>query len=63
VFATGRVLVLLGLQESEEVEYEAIVDIIFEKNSPIFGQRGVFFDKLLIGMKIKYPRILLRFAY
>ncbi|KAF6172024.1 hypothetical protein GIB67_029442, partial [Kingdonia uniflora] len=63
VLATGRTLVLLGLQESEEAEYEVIVCIIFEKNSPVFGQRGVFFDKILISMKIKYTKILLRFAY
>ncbi|KAF6176855.1 hypothetical protein GIB67_026542 [Kingdonia uniflora] len=44
IFATGRALVLPGLQESEEVEYEVVVDIIFEENSPVFGQRGVFFD-------------------
>ncbi|KAF6173856.1 hypothetical protein GIB67_039807, partial [Kingdonia uniflora] len=63
VFATGRALVLLGLQESEEAKYEVIVDIIFKKNSSIFGQCGVFFDELLIGTKIKYQRILLRFVY
>ncbi|KAF6176822.1 hypothetical protein GIB67_026509 [Kingdonia uniflora] len=56
-------LVLPGLQKSEEAEYEVIVDIIFEENSLVFGQRGVFFDESLIGTKIKYPRILLRFAY
>ncbi|KAF6173189.1 hypothetical protein GIB67_028487 [Kingdonia uniflora] len=49
--------------ESEEAEYEVIVDIIFEQGSPVFGQRGVFFDELLIGTKIKYPRILLPFGY
>ncbi|KAF6169360.1 hypothetical protein GIB67_016530 [Kingdonia uniflora] len=63
IVATGRALVLPGLQESEDAEYEVIVDIIFEEISPVFGQRGVFFDERLIGMKIKYPRILLRFAY
>ncbi|KAF6165441.1 hypothetical protein GIB67_017923, partial [Kingdonia uniflora] len=63
IVAPGRVLVIPGYQESEEAEYEVIVDIIFEKNSPVFGQRGVFFDELLIGTKIKYPRILLRFVY
>ncbi|KAF6135852.1 hypothetical protein GIB67_028171, partial [Kingdonia uniflora] len=63
VFTTGRALVLPGLQESKEVEYEVIVDIIFEKNSPVFGQHGVFFDELLIDTKIKYPKILMRFAY
>ncbi|KAF6166924.1 hypothetical protein GIB67_020153 [Kingdonia uniflora] len=62
IVATGRALVLPSLQESEDAEYEVIVDIIFEENSPVFGQRGVFFDKCLIGTKIKYPRILLRFA-
>ncbi|KAF6158566.1 hypothetical protein GIB67_040080, partial [Kingdonia uniflora] len=62
-FSTGRALVLLDLQESEEAEYEVIVDIIFKKNSPVFGQYGVFFDELLINTKFKYPRILLRFAY
>ncbi|KAF6173069.1 hypothetical protein GIB67_009989 [Kingdonia uniflora] len=49
--------------ESEEAEYEVIVDIIFEQGSPVFGQCGVFFDELLIGTKIKYPKILLRFGY
>ncbi|KAF6147439.1 hypothetical protein GIB67_022099, partial [Kingdonia uniflora] len=63
IAATGKALVLLGLQESEEVEYDVIVDIIFEENSLIFGQRGFFFDECLIGMKIKYLRILLHFAY
>ncbi|KAF6174985.1 hypothetical protein GIB67_026473 [Kingdonia uniflora] len=37
-------------RESEEVEYEVIVDIIFEENSPVFVQRGAFFDKRLIGV-------------
>ncbi|KAF6169349.1 hypothetical protein GIB67_016519, partial [Kingdonia uniflora] len=63
IVATGRALVLPGLQESEEAEYEVIVDIIFEENSLVFGQRRVFFDERLIGTKIKYSRILLRFAY
>ncbi|KAF6166484.1 hypothetical protein GIB67_038221 [Kingdonia uniflora] len=63
IVATGRALVLPGLQESEEAEYEVIVDIIFEENSPVFGQREVFFDERLIGTKIKYSRILLRFTY
>ncbi|KAF6138094.1 hypothetical protein GIB67_033508 [Kingdonia uniflora] len=63
IIATGRALVLPGLQESKEAEYEDIVDIIFEKNSPVFVQRGVFFDERLIGTKIKYLRILLHFAY
>ncbi|KAF6169434.1 hypothetical protein GIB67_021437 [Kingdonia uniflora] len=63
IVATGRALVLPGLQESVEAEYKAIVDIIFDENSPVFTQRGVFFDERLIGTKIKYPRILLHFAY
>ncbi|KAF6166211.1 hypothetical protein GIB67_023921 [Kingdonia uniflora] len=63
IVATGRVLVLPGLQENEEAEYEVIVDIIFMENSLVFGQRRAFFDKRLIGSKIKYRRILLRFAY
>ncbi|KAF6139974.1 hypothetical protein GIB67_027191 [Kingdonia uniflora] len=63
IVASGRALVIPGYQESEEAEYEVIVDIIFEQGSPVFGQRGVFFDELLIGTKIKYPRILLRFGY
>ncbi|KAF6160280.1 hypothetical protein GIB67_019049 [Kingdonia uniflora] len=63
IVATRRALVLPGLQESKEAEYEVIVDIIFEENSSVFGQRGVFFDERLIGTKIKYPRILLCFAY
>ncbi|KAF6166777.1 hypothetical protein GIB67_005653 [Kingdonia uniflora] len=63
IVVTGRALIFPGIQESEEAEYEVIVDIIFEENSLVFGQRGVFFYKRLIGTKIKYPRILLRFAY
>ncbi|KAF6165432.1 hypothetical protein GIB67_017914 [Kingdonia uniflora] len=63
IVASGRALVIPSYQESEEAEYEVIVDIIFEQGSPVFGQRGVFFDELLIGTKIKYPRILLRFSY
>ncbi|KAF6157175.1 hypothetical protein GIB67_041636 [Kingdonia uniflora] len=63
IATTGRALVLPGLQESEEAEYKVIVDIIFEENSPVLGQRGVFFYERLIGTKIKFPRILLRFAY
>ncbi|KAF6163023.1 hypothetical protein GIB67_021172 [Kingdonia uniflora] len=63
IVASGRALVILGYQESQEAEYEVIVDIIFEQGSPVFGQRGVFFDELLIGTKIKYPRILLHFGY
>ncbi|KAF6165132.1 hypothetical protein GIB67_000716, partial [Kingdonia uniflora] len=63
IIATGRALVLPGLQECVEAEYEVIVDIIFEENSLVFGQCGVFFDERLIGMEIKYPRILLCFAY
>ncbi|KAF6161039.1 hypothetical protein GIB67_007680 [Kingdonia uniflora] len=39
IVATGRALVLPVLQESEEAEYEVIVDIIFKDNSPVFGQR------------------------
>ncbi|KAF6143522.1 hypothetical protein GIB67_029691 [Kingdonia uniflora] len=62
IVAIGRALVLPGLQESDEAEYEVIVDIIFEENSPVFGQCGVFFDERLIGTKIKYLRILMRFA-
>ncbi|KAF6139200.1 hypothetical protein GIB67_040347 [Kingdonia uniflora] len=60
IVATGRALVLPGLQESDEAEYEVIVDIIFEENSLIFGQRGVFFDERLIGTKIKVFPILLK---
>ncbi|KAF6135536.1 hypothetical protein GIB67_015389 [Kingdonia uniflora] len=60
---TGKALLLPSLQESEEAEYEVIVDIIFEENSSVFGQRGVFFDERLISTKIKYPRIILYFAY
>ncbi|KAF6158347.1 hypothetical protein GIB67_022427 [Kingdonia uniflora] len=63
IVATGRAYLILGLQESEEAECEVIVDIIFEKNSSVFGQRGVFFDERLIGTKIKYPMILLCFTY
>ncbi|KAF6166128.1 hypothetical protein GIB67_023838, partial [Kingdonia uniflora] len=63
IVAIRRALVLPGIQESEEVEYEVIVEIIFEENSLVFGQRGVFFDERLIGTNIKYPRILLRFGY
>ncbi|KAF6154758.1 hypothetical protein GIB67_032370 [Kingdonia uniflora] len=63
IVATRRALVLLSLQESEEAKNEVIVDIIFEENSLVFGQRRVFFDEHLIGTKIKYPRILLHFAY
>ncbi|KAF6142572.1 hypothetical protein GIB67_039536 [Kingdonia uniflora] len=63
IVTTGKAFVLPGLQESDEAKYEVIVDIIFEENSPIFGQRGVFFDERLTGMKIKYPWILLHFAY
>ncbi|KAF6135456.1 hypothetical protein GIB67_015309 [Kingdonia uniflora] len=47
IVTTGRALVLPGLQESEEAEYEVIVNIIFEENSPVFAQRGVFFDERL----------------
>ncbi|KAF6171995.1 hypothetical protein GIB67_029413 [Kingdonia uniflora] len=61
--STGRTLVLPGLQESKEAEYDVIVDIIFKEYSPVFGQRGVFFDERLISTKIKYPMILLCFAY
>ncbi|KAF6153921.1 hypothetical protein GIB67_023698 [Kingdonia uniflora] len=63
IIATGRALVLPALQESVEAEYEVIVDIIFEENSPVFVQRGVYFDEHLIGAKIKYLRILLCFTY
>ncbi|KAF6175756.1 hypothetical protein GIB67_035883 [Kingdonia uniflora] len=63
IVASERALVISGYQESEEAEYEVIVDIIFEQGFPVFGQRGVFFDELLIGTKIKYPRILLHFGY
>ncbi|KAF6158939.1 hypothetical protein GIB67_012356 [Kingdonia uniflora] len=63
IVASGRALVIPGYQESEEVEYEVIVDIIFEHGSPVFGQRKVFFDEFLISTKIKYPRNFLRFAY
>ncbi|KAF6171326.1 hypothetical protein GIB67_038179 [Kingdonia uniflora] len=63
IVASERALVIPGYQESEDAEYEVIVDIIFEQGFPVFGQRGVFFDELLIGTKIKYPRILLHFGY
>ncbi|KAF6144205.1 hypothetical protein GIB67_004878, partial [Kingdonia uniflora] len=63
IVATRKALVLSGLQESEEAEYEVIIDIILEKNSPVFGQHRVFFDEHFIVTNIKYPRILLRFAY
>ncbi|KAF6172609.1 hypothetical protein GIB67_036559 [Kingdonia uniflora] len=41
IVASGRALVIPVYQESEEAEYEAIVDIIFEHGSPVFGQREV----------------------
>ncbi|KAF6172292.1 hypothetical protein GIB67_024914 [Kingdonia uniflora] len=63
IVASGRALVIPGYHESEEAEYDVIVDIIFKQGSPVFGQRGVFFDELLIGTKIKYPRIFLRFTF
>ncbi|KAF6172810.1 hypothetical protein GIB67_034662 [Kingdonia uniflora] len=61
IVATWRALLLPGLQESEEAEYEVIVDIIFKENL-VFGQREVFFNERLIATKIKYPWILLCFA-
>ncbi|KAF6160447.1 hypothetical protein GIB67_019216, partial [Kingdonia uniflora] len=38
IVASGRALVIPGYQESEEAEYEVIVDIIFEVNFSVFGQ-------------------------
>ncbi|KAF6174478.1 hypothetical protein GIB67_004672 [Kingdonia uniflora] len=60
IIAIGRALVLSGLQEIEEVEYEAIANIIFEEKSSVIGQRRVFFDECLIGTKIKVLPIFLK---
>ncbi|KAF6165457.1 hypothetical protein GIB67_017939, partial [Kingdonia uniflora] len=56
IVVSGKALVIPGYQENEEAENEVILDIIYEHGSPAFGHRGVFFDELLIGTKIKYPR-------
>ncbi|KAF6168245.1 hypothetical protein GIB67_011630 [Kingdonia uniflora] len=63
IVVSGRALVIPGYQESEEAEYEVILDIIFEHGSPVFGQCGVFFDELLIGTKVLPVVGFLTFVY